>query len=113
MKDDFVYVWCSKCQDTFPMRRKLIDSLEECGNTFYCPQGHPLVYAQKDIVKRLRLAESLSTNRSYIISQMEKSAASFRGIQTKQRNRLLHGACPYCTKVPKDIVKHIQEKHKP
>ena len=113
MKDNFAYVWCNECSDNFPVRKKLREDLEECGNTFYCPKGHSLTYLRKDMVKRLRLAESLSASRSYKISKMYKRIASFKGTQTKQRNRLFHGACPYCKQVPKDVVKHIQEKHNP
>jgi len=94
------------------MLKETYDELEECGNTFYCPQGHPLIFSRGYIVIRLRNAERRFSRQSDLASELQKRIEAMRGVQTRQRNRLLHGACPYCKQVPKDVMKHIQEKHK-
>ena len=107
------YVWCYKCCDNFPMRQNKYDELEVCGNTFYCPQGHALVISRESIVTQLRRVKQQSKRRLEIIDKLENSARSLKGVQTRQRKRLLRGVCPYCNITPKDMVKHIQERHKP
>lgn len=111
--NDFEYPWCSKCHDSFPMRRDDYENLKECGNTFYCPQGHALVITRASIVSQLRIAERRVKDKTSIISRLLKRVESLRGVQTRQRNRLLRGACLYCNLTSKDIIKHIQERHKP
>lgn len=113
MMNELHYVWCNKCGDNFPMRQNKYDDLEECGNTFYCPQGHALMITRDDIVTRFRRARQQSERKSDSISRLENSVRSLRGVQTRQRKRLLRGACPYCGMILKDIIKHIRDRHHP
>lgn len=110
---DFVYPWCSKCDKNFPMQWNVYENLEECGNTFYCPHGHALMISRANIVLRLRTAEKNISYKTGVVSKLSKRIESFLGVQTRQRNRLLRGACPYCKQMPKDMVRHIQEHHGP
>lgn len=108
---DFAYPWCSKCQENFPMHQSSYDDLEECGNTFYCPSGHALEISRSSIVLELKSSRRLAFRRLETIERMEKSEVACRGLRTRQLNRLLRGACPYCGKIPHDMIKHIQERH--
>ena len=111
--DEFKFPWCSKCRDSFPMRIEKYEELEMCGNTFYCPQGHALIIGRKSIVDRMRSSERSERRRSNTIRGLYKSMESLRGVRTRDRNRLLRGVCPYCNKIPIEMVKHIQTHHKP
>ncbi len=108
-----VYQWCSSCKESFPMRRELHHSLEKCGNTFFCPKGHTLYFSQSLIVSQRDSWQKTADRRLTTINRMARSEESLRGVRTRQRNRLLRGACPYCSKTPKDLVRHINDKHGP
>lgn len=110
---DYTHPWCPKCSDNFPMRKNTYDDLEECGNIFYCPNGHALEISRISVVSRLRAAQNRSTHKSSQISRLLKRVESFRGVQTRQRNRLLRGACPYCGKAIRNMIEHIRERHTP
>lgn len=111
--NDFSYPWCNTCKNSFPMRTDTYHDLEKCGNTFYCPQGHRLFVSQARIVDQRDSIQRSADYRSETINAMWKREEGLRGVKTRQRNRLLRGACPYCGKTPKDLVKHIKDKHGP
>ena len=118
---DFRYPYCRTCLGNFPMREEMYNDLEECGNTFYCPQGHPLVIHRSTIVSELRSLKRRVSYRDDTISRLVKHSDALRGVQTRQRNRLLKGACPYCNKYDRvtyktpsyDLIAHIQQHHSP
>ncbi len=109
--NDLVHVWCYECRDNFPMRQSVYDGLEKCGNTFYCPSGHSLIVSRESIVLQMRSTRRSLELRSERVNKLEKQASAFRGMRTRQLNRLLRGDCPYCGKTPHDMTKHIQERH--
>lgn len=111
--NDYKYPWCNKCDDNFPMRKDVYNGLEECGNTFYCPQGHSLMISRKSIVLQFRSTKKRCEYKTKSISRLTKSNDALLGVQTRQRNRLLRGGCPYCKTMPHDMVKHIKEQHGP
>lgn len=77
---DYTHPWCSKCGDNFPMRQSMYDDLEECGNTFYCPNGHPLVISRTSVVGQLRTELRRNSYKEDRISVLEKRAESLRGV---------------------------------
>lgn len=108
---DFAYPYCVKCGNNFPMRQDIHENLEECGNTFYCPQGHPIMTPRSSLISQRDIAERQSTRGFETITRLLKRVESFKGVQTRQRNRLLCGACPYCKITPRDMTKHMKERH--
>lgn len=105
--------WCEKCQSSFPMYKDTVEELEECGNTFYCPNGHSFEYSQASIAKRLRSTERSLKYVNKRQGRLEKALSASIGVRTRMKNRLLGGACPLCTVTPKDLSKHIREQHSP
>lgn len=110
---DFVYPWCPECDKNFPVRKDIYEGLENCGNTFYCLHGHPLKVSRTSIVSELRTTNRRLALNIVTVSRLSKRIESLRGVQTRQRNRLLRGACPYCGKIPVNMVGHIQKHHNP
>ena len=113
MMKDCETVWCEKCQSSFPIFTDKREELEECGNTFYCPEGHPFVFSQATIAQRLRSKERSLKYAHNRHDRLERALSASIGVRTRMRNRLLGGACPLCTAEPKDLSKHIREKHSP
>lgn len=119
MSDELKYVWCTQCGNNFPMRQDVYDSFEECGNTFYCPQGHSLMISRESIVKWSRATDIRARRYRNRADRLAKSLASLRGVQTRHLNRLLRGDCPYCGESAfvvaqhSDLAGHIRDHHNP
>lgn len=111
MTQELRYPWCVKCRDSFPMRSDIYDSLEETGETFYCPKGHALVLHRLDVVLRLRSIERslvyVAEKRDELIHKLHAT----RGVQTRFKNRLLRKCCPYCNKAVNNLFQHVIERH--
>ena len=110
---DYETRYCNKCQCSFPIFKDKLEELEECGNTFYCPGGHPFAFSQASIAQRLRSKERSLRYAHEQHDRLEKQLSVSMGVRTRMKNRLLGGACPLCTETPKDLSKHIREKHSP
>jgi hypothetical protein len=113
MDSDIIYVRCQWCPDNFPMHKQIYEDFEDSGRTFHCPNGHCLHITRTSITSRMRNAEFLSSRKQERINRLYKRIASIRGVQSRYKNRLLRGMCPYCAEMHADICKHIQEKHAP
>ncbi len=115
MTCDFKYHWCSRCCENFPIRGDMDDRLEMSGDVFYCPRGHAIQITRETVVGNLRSIRRTADYRSKEITGLLKRAESYRGVQTRQRNRILRGACPYCGEnaFPYDLIGHIKAKHGP
>lgn len=110
----FYYPWCSVCKDNFPMQAEMYNDLEDSGDTFYCPKGHPLMVHRTTITSEMRYAKRASERKSDIIDKLEKRTQSLRGVLTRYRNRLQKGVCPYCGESAfiVDLIGHINDHHK-
>ena len=111
--NDFCFPYCLDCRNNFPMRESDYQELERNGQTFYCPRGHGLCITQKSIASRFQSAERTIVHNNNTIARLVKSIECLRGVQTRHRNRLLRGHCPYCGDSPMDLIKHIKRHHNP
>lgn len=110
------YPWCLNCRDNFPMREGRFDAFERSGKTFYCPCGHGLVVTQDSIVSQLRSSEGFLRRSELEVSRLHKQLECTKGVITRQRNRLIHGKCPYCGKnvieiAERSMLQHIRGNH--
>ncbi len=111
---DLCFPYCRDCCSSFPMREEYYHELERSGCTFYCPRGHGLCITQKSVASRLQNAERSVARQEKTVARLVRSTDSLRGVQTRHRNRLLQGHCPYCgTSRFKDLIKHINRYHNP
>lgn len=76
------YPRCGSCGYGFPMAEATYDGYERSGKTFYCPQGHPLVIRQNDIVTQLRASERLLRRSEDQVHKFMKEAQCARGVIT-------------------------------
>lgn len=111
MSQEFEYPYCSTCRENFPMRGEDYDTLEMSGDTFYCPKGHLLHVSRESVVTNLRYSRRLNDGRRDIINRFDKRESCYKGVQTRQKNRLVKGLCPYCGKCPMNLAKHIEDRH--
>lgn len=112
--NDFCYPYCRNCCKSFPMRENDYHELESNGNTFYCPSGHGLCITQKSLAGKLQSAERSMICKERTVARLVKRTECLRGVQTRHRNRLLRGHCPYCGDSRfRDLIKHIRRNHNP
>jgi hypothetical protein len=112
--NDFSFPYCVTCRNSFPMREEAYHELERNGLTFYCPCGHALCITQNSVASRLQNAQRTIVRNNSTVTRLVRSTESLRGVQTRHRNRLLRGHCPYCgTSRFKDLITHIKRHHNP
>lgn len=109
---------CANCGVLFAAPEMLLDKRREDGDSFYCPNGHSLVYDSENERLRKELArakDQLATERARS-AQVDASLRATRGVVTKQRKRLekvVAGVCPVdgCKRHFRDLRRHIATKH--
>ena len=111
---------CATCGIEFGMTRYFDKQRRQDEQTFYCPNGHSLVYSGGLESENKRLRQQLereeqkcrflhSTNQA-----VEGSLRATRGVVTKQRKKLTrvtNGVCPCCNRTFQNLQRHMQTKH--
>lgn len=104
---------CIDCGVPFAMTEELIASLRYTGKTFYCPNGHPMIYGGEK--KRLeRRIKELETDREWYRDEVERqkrTLAAARGQLTKIKKRVANGVCPCCHRQFVNMARHMKMKH--
>lgn len=104
------------CGVLFAAPEYLLDVCRKTGRSFYCPNGHSLVYESENAKLRKELAtvkDSLASERARA-DQIESSLRATKGVVTRQRKRLervVKGVCPCCNRYFKDVRRHMETKH--
>jgi hypothetical protein len=114
---------CGKCGITFAVPSHFYRECREEGpnKTWYCPNGHPRVFAESETDKvrreRDRLAQRVAEKDDEIKRQREmreaaeRSASAARGQVTRIRNRVAKGVCPCCNRTFENLSRHMATKH--
>ncbi len=108
----FVLEECCKCGVPFFMPAYLQKKLRaQPGETFYCPNGHTMVYTGKTEADKLKdqlAAEAREkehlTNR--LLDQMNMNTKL-----TDQLKRVHKGTCPCCNRSFANLQRHMKTKH--
>jgi hypothetical protein len=110
---------CASCGVLFAAPKRLLESCQEDGDAFFCPNGHSLVFNnyENKLLKRERdrLKDRLAAATSRA-DQTEASLQATKGVVTKQKKKLekvVAGVCPVdgCHRHFKDVRQHIATKH--
>lgn len=119
---------CPICFIEYAAPATLIAARRQDGKSFYCPQGHELVFRDSDYdrIRRerdqlkqeaARLAEEAEFQRRIAAAARdarkaaERSAAAARGQVTKLKNRASAGVCPCCNRSIRQLALHMKTKH--
>ena len=93
MAEEFVRETCIECGVEFWITKEQCNNLHRCGNTFYCPNGHPMIYSDTDKKKMERLIadrdyyKELAGSRWEEVQHLERQLNSYRG-HAKRRRKL-------------------------
>lgn len=116
---------CCRCTTTIYLPDELYDAAHRGRGevTFYCPYGHPQVFAkgeteeQKLRRERDRLAQRIAEKDDEIARQRElregteRQLSATRGVVTRIKNRVGHGVCPCCSRTFENLARHMATKH--
>lgn len=111
---DIVEVICCNCGMRFWVDGAWDKQKRDTGKGFHCPNGHDLVYKEREVDKlRRELAakdEELARERSR--SELkDRTNAALRGQVTKIKNRVQNGVCPCCNRTFQNVARHMATKH--
>lgn len=110
---------CASCGVIFAFATELEQRRRADGGTFYCPNGHSMVFGNtdKDRIKKLeRQLDDVRTQRDHAreATQREKRQhTATKGQLTKARRRAANGVCPdeECHRSFTDLADHVRTCH--
>jgi len=116
-----VTLHCGKCGITFAMPQAFRDEKRDNGTTFYCPNGHPRVFAETETTRLRRQlevakqrqgwAEARETHERDQRQAAERSNAALRGVVTRTKRRAAAGVCQCCSRTFQDVARHMASQH--
>lgn len=113
---------CCACAVPFAMPDSLQrEARKDPDQWFWCPNGHKQHYAESEADKlrrqleasRLRAdrAETTARRQRERAQAAERSATAYKGVATRQRNRIARGVCPCCNRQFPSLRDHMAVKH--
>jgi hypothetical protein len=115
------YEVCASCGITFAAPAHFIDKRRQDGETFYCPNGHSLVFGKSETdrlkneleqAKRWQeLAEAREMHQRDQREAAERSNRALRGVVTKTKKRAAAGVCQCCSRTFQDVARHMASQH--
>lgn len=121
---------CINCKIVFLVPEGFTAQRREDCKTFYCPNGHSMVYSkeqteeaklrrERDRLKqeaarledRARAAERAEAAAQEHAEYQARRAAAARGQVTRLKNRAAAGVCPCCNRTFVNLQRHMASKH--
>ena len=107
---------------SLPHRSTCAKALEDHSINFYCPHGHDQHFIGKTEAelltdklavarRRAEMAEAAARLNRERANAAERSRAAYKGVATRQRNRIARGVCPCCNRYFEPMARHMAEKH--
>lgn len=114
---------CFECGVVFAIPKTLEDRRRADGKTWYCPNGHGMVFRETELDKTRKRAEQAERARDRARRELDaalddaqhqrRRAAAARGQLTKMRNRVARGLCPdmSCKRSFTNLHNHVRTCH--
>lgn len=117
---------CCKCGVPFGIPQELYESLQESGNSFYCPNGHSQYYTRKKSLEEklkdteARLAIEKEAGEWYAevyrqakneLKNTRNSLRATKAAHTRTKNRIKNGVCPCCNRQFINLHQHMKNQH--
>ncbi len=109
-ENDLEVTDCCTCGVAFALPLSLHRTAKEKGSSFYCPNGHSLVYKKTDVQK---LQEELQqANERVATANKLRWEQEERAVKAERKLKRVHrGVCPECKRTFRDVARHMQTKH--
>lgn len=100
------------CGVVFGMPKDLERRRRGDGETFYCPNGHPLVFSDEQTAQeKLKDVEARELALQDQLSAAIRDAESSRTELLRVRSRIANGVCPCCNRSFDNVRRHVASKH--
>lgn len=119
--ESFVFDRCCTCNTPFYFPQSKFDRCKKYGESFYCPNGHSLQYAEtentklkKDLeaeMQKLKFVRESLENVKNQRNRAERRVSAYKGMITKTKNRVGKGVCPCCNRFFSKLHDHMKNKH--
>lgn len=106
---------CISCGVVFALPDHLLKSHLEHGSTFYCPNGHPMLFRESDVQKATKRAEQAEAESRRLAAERDGLLGI---IHTKQAElgriskRANAGVCQHCHRSFANVQRHMASKHR-
>lgn len=117
----FLVDTCCNCGVHYAVTREFEKARREDKQTFYCPNGHPMVYSKSEAdTLREKLAEekrnaefwrAAERRQEERVEQERRSKAAIKGQLTKAKKRIGNGVCPCCNRTFPNLQAHMATLH--
>lgn len=107
---------CGECGIAWSAPKEFMDECRKMGEskTFYCPNGHPRVFAESEADKvrreRDRLQQMLAQRDDEILAERSRTKAEQKKVK-KLTARAASGVCPCCNRTVRQMALHMKNKH--
>lgn len=112
---------CPNCGVRYGLESAFDDRKSREGGSWYCPNGHSIVYSETEVDKlRKQLEEKErclsivrdSRDQAYARSRhVERSLITTRGHYTRIKTRVANGVCPCCKRTFQNLHNHMKHQH--
>lgn len=112
---------CCSCGITFAVPKRLLDQRRQDLDSFYCPNGHSMVFRKstadilkQDIERIKREKEEAERARYALHNELTEKQEEVRKLKKsieRRNKRIAAGVCPCCNRTFKQLAAHIKTKH--
>jgi hypothetical protein len=105
---------CASCGIVFALVEVNMKNLRKSGNTFWCPNGHPLTFGETEndrLKEQLKYSDEQANHWKEEAQATSRSLIATKGVITRLKNRAASGLCPCCNQTFKLLGKHMAKMH--
>ncbi len=118
---NFHQITCGICKQPFAVIESKYNRCKDRGESFFCPDGHSLVFTEtekqrleKELEKEKKRREwaEINAKDNYVMFKVEeRRSRALKGVNTKIKNRIGNGVCPCCSRTFQNLQNHMKSKH--
>ncbi len=104
---------CVNCGVIFGITEELENRRRYDGKSFYCPNGHSMVFSGEEakLKEELTQAHERAAGERRRFDAEKRSHAATKGQLTKTKKRADAGLCQYCHRTFKQLRRHMTSQH--
>lgn len=106
---------CCKCGMRFGITTDFVRRRREDRASWYCPSGHPQVFAGASEVQKLKneleRSKQMHDAADARASKAENERKQIARAHRKMRIRVMNGVCPCCTRTFRNLMAHMRTEH--
>ena len=114
LQQSFELLTCGQCGVLFYVPDSFYLERKERGTTWYCPNGHPRVFTERESDKLRRELEA-TKKRLEVATADARRETQLRQQEVKKRQklekRIRSGVCPQCHRSFVNVKRHMETKH--